>query len=115
MKKKFTVGKKLNSEILSVRTDGKIGGFAEGFFGELKPMLTHAGETVRGNFDQELHTMTLTDFETGEIKTYWADGGIRGSLKLARIENGQPIRIVHTGEKKIDEGRVQTYDVFRME
>lgn len=107
-------GKKLNSEILSVRNDDKAGGFASGFFMGVKPVMTMDNEHVKGNFDQPLYTMDLRQ-KDGEILTYWADGGIRGALKLAKVQEGQPIFIEHTGTKKIDEGTVQTYDVYGAE
>ena len=59
--------------------------------------------------------MTLKDIKTGEANKFWADAGIRGSLKMARVEPGQPIEIVHTGDKEIEQGTVQTYDIFALE
>lgn len=108
-------GKKLTSEILSVRDDKKVGAEVGGIFQNLTPMLTAAGEPVMGNYGQALHTFELVDPKTGEVKKYWADGGIRGSLKMAKVKDGDKIFIQHTGTKKIDEGTVQTYDVFSAE
>jgi len=107
-------GKKLTSEINSVRIDGKTGGTAAGYFGNLQPMRNFAGEVIKGNFEQDLFTFTLRD-EHGEEKQYWADGGLRGALKMAKVQDGQCIFIEHTGTKKIDEGTVQTYEIFGYE
>jgi len=107
-------GKKLTSEILSVRTDGKSGGTAFGYFECLEPMFTQDNQPVKGNFDQDLYTFTLRQPD-GELLRYWADGGIRGALKMAKVTQGQCIMIEHTGTKKIEEGTVQTYDIFGYE
>lgn len=100
--------KKLNQEILSVR-DFKDG--VGGVIGEFTPMTKESGEPVLGSFGQTLGTIML-----GENK-YWCDGGLRGTLKLAKVKPGMNVWIQHTGEKEIEledgrKGFVQTYDVF---
>jgi len=114
-KKPLTRGKKLNSEILSCRDGDKPGMITRGRFLGLIPMLRQNGDPVVGNFDQNLYTMELADIDTGEVKRYWADGGIRGTLKLGNIQEGMAIEIEHTGKKKIEEGVVQTYDIYVLE
>jgi len=108
-------GRKLNAEILSLRDDKATGKTTTGIFLGFEPLTTEAGEIKRGNFDQELYTMNLQALVGGEITKYWADAGIRGSFKMARIDNGTPVEIVHTGKKEIEQGTVQTYDVFQLE
>lgn len=109
---KFVRSRKLNSEILSCRDGDKPGQITRGRFLGITAMLRENGEAVQGNFDQDLFTMELADLETGEIKRYWADGGIRGTIKLGGVQKDMPIEIEHTGKKKIEEGTVQTYDVY---
>jgi hypothetical protein len=113
--KTLTRGKKLNSEILSCRNGDTPGCITRGRFLSLTQMTRQNGEPVQGNFDQDLYTMELADLETGEIKRYWADGGIRGTLKMANVQPDTAIEIEHTGKKKIEEGTVQTYDVYILE
>lgn len=108
-------GKKLTSEILSVRSDTGTGGTAEGIFVGLKQMYNFNNEPVKGNYDQDLFTMDLADFDTKELRTYWVDAGLRGTLKLAKVKEGDRVIIEHTGTKKIDDGTVQTYDIFAAE
>ena len=73
------------------------------------------GTSVVGKFGQELWTFDLADKKTGEIKKYWGDGGLKGSFKMCNLKPGMYIEIVHTGTKKIEDGTVQTYDVFELE
>lgn len=108
-------GKKLNSEILSFRNGDVVGCITRGRFLSITPMLRQDGSAVQGNFDQDLFVMELADLETAEVKRYWADGGIRGTLKLGNIQPDMAIEIEHTGKKKIEEGTVQTYDVYVLE
>jgi len=105
-------GKKRTSDILSIRNDDAPGGTVQGIFISLDPMFTMDNEPMLGNFDQHLHTLDLADFETKEITRYWADGGVKGALKLARVKEGDKIIIEHTGKKKIEQGVVQTYEVY---
>lgn len=101
--------KKLNSEILSLR-----GQTVTGVMGEISPMLKDDGTPVTGNYGQELWTFTLFDKKTNEERRYWGDGGLKGTFKMAHIKPGMFIEIVHTGEKEIDQGNVQTYDIFEL-
>lgn len=103
-----TTRKKLNDTILSVRDAGPSG--VEGVFGEVVMMTTEDGSPVLGNYNQELGFFTLQN--KNETRKYWLDGGLRGSFKMARVTPGMRIAIVHTGEKQIDNGKVQTYDIF---
>lgn len=56
----------------------------------------------------------------GEERTLYLDGGLRGSLKQAKIMNkegtalksGSVIDIVPTGKKELEEGFVYTYDIL---
>lgn len=105
---KFKKGKKRTAEIMSVREAKEVFGIFEGIEG----MYTMDNEPVLNRYDQQLHTISLVNPETGEIQKYWADGGIRGAVKLAKVKKGDTIVIQHTGEKEIDEGVVQTYDIF---
>lgn len=111
----LTRGKKLNSEILSCRNGDTPGCITRGRFLNIQPMLRQDGTAVQGNFDQDLFVMELADLDTAEVNRYWADGGIRGTLKLGNIKEGMPIEIEHTGKKRIEEGTVQTYDVYVLE
>lgn len=113
--KKYERKKKLTAAIESLREDGKVGKTTRGIFLGLTPMCGMDNEQLKGNFDQPLFTLELADLETGEANKFWADGGIRGALKLARIEPGQAIEIEHTGQKKIEDGTVQTYEIYGLE
>lgn len=115
MSKKYERKKKLTSAIESLREDGKVGKTTRGIFLSISPMCGMDNEQLTGNFDQPLFTIELADLETGEVTKYWADGGIRGALKLAKIKDGQKIEIEHTGQKKIEDGTVQTYDIYELE
>lgn len=106
---------KLNQEINSLRDDKAVGKTTVGIFLGFEPLTTEAGEIKRGNFDQELFVMQMQKLHGGEIEKYWADAGIRGTFKMARIQAGQAVEIVHTGKKEIEQGTVQTYDVFGLE
>lgn len=112
--KQYERKKKLTAAIESLREDGKTGKTVRGIFLSLSPMCGMDNEQLRGNFDQPLFTLELADLETKEVVKFWADGGIRGALKLARVEEGQAIEIVHTGQKKIEDGTVQTYDIYEL-
>jgi len=105
------------SAILSIRRDdNQLGGSATGIAGEFKQLTKEDGSPVLSNtYGNHLYTLDLINPTSGEIKTYWADGGLRGALKMARVNPGMHIEIVHTGEKKIDQGTVQTYDIFELE
>lgn len=112
-KKTYIRGKKRTAEILTLRNDKGPGKITRGIFLGTAPMLRETGEPIQGNFDQELHTMEMADLDTGEVKRYWADGGIRGALKLAKVARDTPIEIEHTGDKLVsDLGKVQTYDIY---
>ena len=104
-------GKKLNNEIFSIR-DTKT---AEGVFMGLFPILdSDVNQVTSKRFDTPLFFVTVKN-KAGEEMRYWADGGLRGTLKMARVEPGQPIFIEHTGSKEIEEGVVQTYDIYGAE
>lgn len=106
------ITKKLTSTILSVRD------FAEGVYGtvgELRQLQNYNNEPVKGTYGQDLYALDLVNKHTGEITSYWADAGLRGTMKMAKVTAGQDIFIQHTGTKKIDEGTVQTYDIFGVE
>ena len=113
--KAYKRGAKLNQEILSLRDDKAPGKTTTGIFLGFEPLTTEVGEIKRGNFDQELFVMQMQNLSGGEIQKYWADAGIRGTFKMGRIQNGQAVEIVHTGKKEIEQGTVQTYDVFGLE
>lgn len=107
--------RKLNSDINSTRFDDKYGKTIRGKFAGVSPMMTMDNQQVVGSFNQPLYTMELAEVDgaaKGELTKFWCDGGLRGALKLAKVEPGMEIEIVHTGEKKIEDGKVQTYDVF---
>lgn len=108
-------GKKLNGGILSVR-DFPNG--VEGTVGELTQLIKNNGEFVQGKFGQDLWTLAMLN--EGVEVLYWADGGIRGALALAKVKPGDKIAIVHTGETTMEmkdggTGRVQTYDLYSLE
>lgn len=108
---------KLTSGILSVRDfeDG-----VEGFLGEVSPLTKNSGDQVTGSYGQNLYTVELLDLNTREPKKYWCDGGLRGALTLSKVQPNTAVAIVHTGETTMElddgkKGRVQTYDIFRLE
>lgn len=103
-------GKKLNAGILSVR-DHK----CEGTFMGIRPLLKDDGTAiVSKSYGSELHVMDLASLENGEVLSFWADGGLRGSLKAAKVAEGQKIVVEYTGETQFEGGRVNTYDVFEL-
>lgn len=109
-------GKKLTSEILSIRNDSGPGGEVFGIFEGVTPLVKQSGEAVTGGYGQELFTLELTDPGTGEVKKYWADGGIRGALKMAKVNKGMAIFITHTGDAVMTnddgtKGKIQTYEI----
>jgi len=108
----MNIRKKLNSTILSVR-DFKEG--VEGIIGEQTFLTNLDGEKVLNKHGKPLMTIDLADIKSGEVKKFWLDGGLRGSLKMAKVMPGMKVALVHTGEKDIDDGYVQTYDVFGLE
>lgn len=63
---------------------------------------------------------TATVEFNGEERILFLDGGLRGSLKNAKIMNkegtvlksGMVIDIIPTGKKALDEGFVYTYDIL---
>lgn len=99
--------RKLNSEINSLRETT-----VSGILGETVAMTRNDGSPAVGKFGQELWTFELADKKTGEIKKYWGDGGLKGAFSLSKVKPGMHIEIVHTGEKEIEQGTVQTYDLF---
>lgn len=106
-------GKKLNQSILSVRD---FEGGVEGAVGEITQMTGYDGDPlVSKTYGTPLFTFDLADLNSGEIKKFWADGGIRGAFKMSKVKPGDKIAIEHTGTQKLEQGTVQTYDVFRME
>lgn len=115
MGKAYKRGKKLNAEILSLRDDKGPGKSTVGVLGEIQQLKDDSGKVLLGNFGQELMTVELTSPDDGEVRKYWLDAGLRGSLKMARVKPGQLLEIVHTGEKEIEQGTVQTYDLFPLE
>lgn len=75
-------------------------------------------------YGTELFQIELSDPKSGEIKTYWCDAGLRGTLKMAKVKPGTLVEVVHTGEKKIEtedeagkviQGTVQTYEIWEVE
>ena len=104
--------KKLNQSILSVR-DFKDG--VAGVIGETAYLTNFDGEKVLSRYGSPLMTFELKDEATGVFQKFWLDGGLRGVLKMAKVQPGMNILIVHTGEKEIDSGVVQTYDIFSNE
>jgi hypothetical protein len=123
-KTNYQRAKQLNSKILSFR-DPVFKDGVQGEVGELRQMFKANGEPKRGSFDQELYTLDFIDLHTGEVKKFWADGGVRGALALGEVKPGAKVEIVHTGETEIEwndedtgktgKGFVQTYDVFALE
>lgn len=126
-KQTYTRGRKLNSEILSVRDDKKAGKITQMIFQRVRPLVREStGEIVTGNFDQELYVIDGLTLDTEEPRTFWCDAGLRGTLAMANVKEGQAIEIEHTGSKKLDArknsagveipaGTVQTYEVFTLE
>lgn len=114
MAKTYKKGKKLGGgSILSVR-DFKEG--VVGIVGEIKQLFKQDNTPITGSFGQLLHTVELTDPSTGEVQNYWADGGLRGALKLAKVQPNTPYFITHTGETEMElpdgkKGFVQTYEI----
>lgn len=106
----FKRKKQLNNSINSLRDTTAIG-----IVGDLVQLTTSDGAPVKGNFNQDLYTLDLTNPKTGEVQKYWADAGLRGSLKMAKVVAGMLVEIVHTGTKEIEQGTVQTYDIFELE
>lgn len=100
------------NEIRSVRTLGKI----EGIFAARRILTATNGTPIKSKaFGTDLEVIDLTDSK-GEVKTYWCDAGMRGALKLGKVEAGMHLEIIHTGEKKLDDSgfKVQTYDVMQL-
>ncbi len=102
--------KKLGNSIKSLRettVTGMFNGVRQLTDLEGNPVLSKAYET-------QLFVMDLTDVKTKELTSFWADAGLRGTLKLCQVKDGMILEITHTGEKKIDSGTVQTYDIFEL-
>lgn len=108
---KFKRGKMLNAPILSVRELKTV----QGVFGNRAAMIGNDDKPKVGNYGQPLWTFELTDLETGEVNKYWGDGGLDGSFKMAKVVDGAKIEIEHTGEKELDNGKVQTYAIYPLE
>lgn len=102
--------KKLNVSILSVRD---FEGGVAGTLGERQTLTRDDGTPCLGNFGQVLETFELVS-KTGEVQKYWMDGGLRGAFSMAKLKPGMNVEIVHTGEKKLETGFVQTYDIFEI-
>ncbi len=110
--KQYKRGKKLTADIGSVRELHQVAGL----MGELEQLKNNAGEPVLSKkYGTSLWKFSLADKDTGEISYFWADGGIRGALSMSRVAPGAFIEIVHTGEKEIDDGTIQTYDIYALE
>lgn len=110
--------KKLNAEILSFRDF--TGEAVTGIYSEIRPLTNTSGEPLHSkSFGTPLNVVDVTDKTTGEIRTFWADGGLRGAFALGKVKPGMYLSVVHTGERTIetDDGkaRVQTYDVYAEE
>lgn len=110
-KKTLVRKKKLNQAILSVREKGSV----QGVLGEMAKLTTLEGQVLQSRYGTDLETFELTNQDSGEIEKFWLDGGLRGAFKMAKVKPGMLVEIVHTGEKDIDEGTVQTYDVYELE
>lgn len=100
--------KLLNKGIQSIRDLKSV----KGAFVGIEKLTNEMGEAILSKaYGNELFKLLLSD-ENGEVNEFWADAGLRGSLKMGRVSAGMKIEIVHTGEKEIDAGTVQTYDIF---
>lgn len=114
--KQLKKGKRLSTSIQSIRSD-KPGNEVFGILGEIRKLYKQDNSPVVGNFDQHLETIDLIDTNTGEITTYWCDGGLRGQLKISKCEPGKIYFITHTGAATFtnEENKVcniQTYEIF---
>ncbi len=81
-------------------------------------MLAADGSVRKGNFGQDLWTVSLFDLTNGEEKVYWGDGGLKGAFTLAKVNPGMAIEIVHTGEKEHVgdfDATLQTYEIYELE
>jgi hypothetical protein len=108
--KKLTRGKKMNSDIKSLRNET-----VQGKFIKVETLTNDQGEVIKSkSYGTELYVMTMACLDTGDPLLFWADGGLRGTLKMARVQEGDLIEIVHIGEKDIEQGTVQTYDIFSL-
>lgn len=114
--------KKLNPTLLSFRDPGP----HTGIIGEITQMVKDDGSPVLSRaYGTELFTIELSDPKSGEVKKYWVDAGLRGTLKSSKnVVPGMFVEIVHTGEKKIEttdadgeviKATVQTYDIYECE
>ena len=114
---KTTTRKKLlNDAIISIRKDDDtLGGSIMGLLGERTEMKNDDGSMKLGNFGQPLWTFEMIDLHSGEVKKVWGDGGLAGAFKMSRVKPGQAIEIVHTGQKKLEQGTVQTYEIYEVE
>lgn len=103
-----TKRRKLNTEIVSLRDAKTI----TGIVGEVMAMEREDGTPVTNKFGTQLATLEI-ETKDGAVKI-WADAGLRGALKMARVKPGMNIEIVHTGETKHPEydSTLQTYDIF---
>ena len=116
MAKQYKRGKQLTAAVGSLRMDNDVGKVTTGFFDAVVPLLKENGEPVQSRtYGNDLFHLKMRDLQTEEEMIYWADGGIRGALKMAKVLAGTAIEIVHTGQKKIEDGTVQTYDIFALE
>lgn len=108
-------GKLLNAAILSIRDMKTV----QGEVGELKQLIKDDGTPAQSKaFGTDLYTLDIIS-DKGEVKTFWADAGLRGSFQMAKIKPGMFLEINHTGEKDIttSDGKaatVQTYEIYEL-
>lgn len=108
-------GKLLNAAILSIREMKTV----QGEVGEIKQLIKEDGTPAQSKaFGSDLYTLEMIS-DQGEVKTFWADAGLRGAFQMAKVRPGMFLEINHTGEKDIttSEGKaatVQTYEIYEM-
>lgn len=103
------IRKKLNAMIEGIRPGTEV----IGEFVGVEPLLHEDGTPVVSRaYGNPLHVLKLRN-ANGEEATFWADGGLRGALKIARVAPGKAIAIMATGEtQKVESGEVNVYEIF---
>ena len=84
-----------------------------GMFLGVSPFLDENGNQLKSRtYGTDLFIVTMADPKTGETRDYFADGGLRGAIKMSRLKKEQLVSIVWTGEhKKIEDGEVKVYEI----
>ncbi len=113
-KKAFKRGRQLNAAILSLREEKIV----QGKLGEVRDLVDEDGKPRKGKMDQDLWVFEMVDPDSGEVRIFWGDGGLKGAFKLANVRPGQLIEIEHTGEREHVgdfDATLQIYAIYPLE